>query len=145
MAGAYAIDVKISPWLYLCTILGAVFLAANKRRHELTLLRAGAANHRQILSEYSTHLLDQISSIVTACLVIAYSLYTFSGSNLPTNHAMMLTIPFVMYGIFRYLYLVYEKDEGGRPDELVVHDKPLIACMVLYMVTSMVLLAVFRK
>jgi 4-hydroxybenzoate polyprenyltransferase len=145
MAGAYAIEVKISPWLYLCAILGALFLATNKRRHELTLLRSGAAEHRKILSEYSTQLLDQMSSMVTACLVIAYSLYTFSANNLPTNHAMMLTIPFVMYGVFRYLYLVYEKDEGGRPDELVVHDKPLIACMTLYVVTSMVLLAVFRR
>jgi 4-hydroxybenzoate polyprenyltransferase len=144
MAGAVAIDVKISPWLYLCTILGALFLAVNKRRHELLILGEGAVDHRRILSEYSTQLLDQMSATVTACTVLAYSLYTFTADNLPANHVMMATIPFVIYGIFRYLYLVYRRDEGGSPDELVVRDKPLLACMALFLMTAMALLAIFR-
>ena len=144
IAGALAIGVPVSPWLYLCTGLGALFLAVNKRRHELVLLQNGAAEHRPILSEYSTHLLDQLSAMVTAATLIAYSLYTFSAENLPKNHIMMVTIPFVIYGLFRYLFLVYQKDEGGSPDEIVVRDRPLIACMALWICTAGVVLALFR-
>lgn len=144
MAGALAIHVPISPWLYLCTLLGALFLAVNKRRHELVLLQGGAADHRPILAEYSTPLLDQMSATVTSATVIAYSFYTFSADNLPANHVMMVTIPFVLYGLFRYLYLVYRRDEGGSPDELVVRDRPLIACVALWIVLAGTLLALFR-
>jgi 4-hydroxybenzoate polyprenyltransferase len=144
IAGALAIGVPVSPWLYLCTGLGALFLAVNKRRHELVLLQNGAAEHRPILQEYSTHLLDQLSAMVTAATLIAYSLYTFSAENLPKNHIMMVTIPFVIYGLFRYLFLVYQKDEGGSPDEIVVRDRPLIACMALWICTAGVVLALYR-
>jgi 4-hydroxybenzoate polyprenyltransferase len=144
IAGALAIGVPISPWLYLCTLLGALFLAVNKRRHELVLLQGGAASHRPILEEYSTQLLDQLSAMVTAATLIAYSLYTFSAENLPKNHVMMVTIPFVIYGLFRYLFLVYQKDEGGSPDELVVRDRPLVACMALWICTAGLALALFR-
>lgn len=144
MAGALAIGVPVSPWLYLCTGLGALFLAVNKRRHELVLLQNGAASHRAILDEYSTHLLDQLSAMVTAATLIAYSLYTFSADNLPKNHVMMVTIPFVIYGLFRYLFLVYQKDEGGSPDEIVVRDRPLILCMALWICTAGIVLALYR-
>jgi 4-hydroxybenzoate polyprenyltransferase len=144
IAGAIAIGVPISPWLYLCTLLGALFLAVNKRRHELVTLQSSAGHHRRILEEYSTHLLDQLSAMVTAATLIAYSLYTFSAENLPKNHVMMVTIPFVIYGLFRYLYLVYQKDEGGSPDEIVVRDRPLLVCMALWICTAGVVLAIFR-
>ena len=144
MAGALAIGVPVSPWLYLCTGLGALFLAVNKRRHELVLLQNNAVNHRPILQEYSTQLLDQLSAMVTAATLIAYSLYTFSAENLPKNHVMMVTIPFVIYGLFRYLFLVYQKDEGGSPDEIVVRDRPLIACMALWICTAGIVLALYR-
>jgi 4-hydroxybenzoate polyprenyltransferase len=144
IAGAFAIAVVISPWLYLCTILGALFLAVNKRRHELLLLGDAAQDHRRSLAGYSVQLLDQMSATATACTVIAYSLYTFTAENLPRNHVMMATIPFVLYGIFRYLYLVYERGEGGNPDEMIVRDAPLLACVGLFLLTSVVLLAIYR-
>ncbi len=107
MAGALAIDVPVSPWLYVVTALGALFLVIHKRRAELTLLEGAAANHRPILDEYTPGLLDQMASLVTASTLIAYGLYTFTAENLPDNDAMMLTIPFVLYGLLRYLYLVH--------------------------------------
>src|SRR5262245_5872683 len=126
VAGAVAIDVPISPWLYLCTILGALFLGLAKRRHELLLLGDGAASHRQILSEYTPGLLEQLITIVTAGLVMAYSLYTFSAENLPKDHSMMLTIPIVLFGIFRYLYLVHRREGGGSPEETLLTDLPML-------------------
>src|SRR2546428_12046434 len=111
LAGAVVIPVEISPWLYLVAILLSLFLALNKRRHELILLQEQASNHRQILKEYSLPMLDQMITIVTAGNFMSYSLYTFQG---PTgNHRLMLTIPFVLYGMFRYLYLVYMSMVGG--------------------------------
>ncbi len=144
MGGAFAISVPVSPWLYLCTVLGALLLAVNKRRHELLLLDADAVNHRPALAAYSLPLLDQMSSTVAAATVIAYSLYTFTAENLPTNHAMMVTVPFVLYGIFRYLFLVYRRDEGGSPDELLVRDLPLLACVALWLITAAGVLAIYR-
>lgn len=129
-AGAVAISVPISPWLYVVTILGALFIAISKRRHELLLLQSNAANHRKILEEYSVPLLDQMISVVTSATVIAYSLYTFSAENLPKNHAMMLTIPFLLYGIFRYLYLTHMKDVGGSPEEVLIADRPLLVTIL---------------
>jgi 4-hydroxybenzoate polyprenyltransferase len=126
VAGAVAIDVPISPWLYLCTILGALFLGLAKRRHELLLLGDEAASHRQILSEYTPGLLEQFITIVTAGLVMAYSLYTFSAENLPKDHSMMLTIPIVLFGIFRYLYLVHRREGGGSPEETLLTDLPML-------------------
>jgi 4-hydroxybenzoate polyprenyltransferase len=144
MTGALAIDVPISPWLYVVTALGALFLVIHKRRAELTLMEAGASNHRPILEEYSPELLDQIASLVTASTLIAYGLYTFSAKNLPTNNAMMLTIPFVFYGLLRYLYLVHQKHEGGSPEEVLLRDWPLIIDILLWLATSAIVLVAYR-
>ncbi|HWQ28568.1 MAG TPA: decaprenyl-phosphate phosphoribosyltransferase [Dehalococcoidia bacterium] len=145
MAGAVAIDVPISPWLYVVTALGALFLIINKRRAEILLLDADAGNHRPVLEEYSADLLDQMASTVTASTLIAYGLYTFTAEGLPENHSMMLTIPFVLYGIFRYLYLVHKKDQGGSPEEVLLRDVPLIICIVLWMATAAAVLIVNRE
>jgi hypothetical protein len=110
----------------------ALFLAIGKRRHELTYLAEGANSHRKILDEYSISFLDEMSRLVTTGALIAYSLYTFSATNLPSNHAMMLTIPFVIYGLFRYQYLIQVKGEGGAPDMLVYTDRPLLVDIVLW-------------
>lgn len=143
-AGAVAIDVPISPWFYTCTVLGALFLGFSKRRHELVLLEAGAVSHRRILEEYSPHLLDQMIGVVTTSTVVAYALYTFTEPSLPSNHAMMLTIPFVLYGIFRYLYLIHQKNEGGSPEEILLRDRPLIIDILLWLGVSMAILVAFR-
>jgi 4-hydroxybenzoate polyprenyltransferase len=145
MAGAYAIDVPISPWLYVVTALGALFLGINKRRAELELLQDGASNHRRILDHYSLPLLDQMASTVTAATLMAYGLYTFTAEGLPENHTMMLTIPFVLYGIFRYLYLVNVKKEGGSPEEVLLKDVPIIVCIIGWIATAMIVLLVARE
>lgn len=131
---------RFSPWLYLVVTLGALFLGFGKRRHELLLLENGADAHRAILAEYTVPFLDQLIGLVTSTMVIAYSLYTFSAPNLPANHAMMLTIPFVLYGLFRYLYLIHVKKEGGAPDELLLSDKPLLATGALWVLTVVIVL-----
>jgi 4-hydroxybenzoate polyprenyltransferase len=144
MAGALAIDVPISPWLYVVTALGALFLVINKRRAELILLEQDASRHRPILEEYTHDLLDQMASMVTASTVIAYGLYTFTADNLPENNSMMLTIPFVVYGLFRYLYLVHTRNEGGSPEEVLLRDWPLILDILLWLAASATILMVFR-
>jgi len=144
MAGAYAIDVPISPWLYVVTALGALFLAITKRRAEVTLLQDGAKDHRATLELYTPALVDQMTAMVTASTVIAYALYTFTAENLPENHAMMLTIPFVAYGIFRYLYLSLTRNEGGSPEEVLLKDVPLIVTILAWVATSMAVLTVYR-
>ena len=145
VAGAVVIDVPVSPWLYLCTVLGALFLGFAKRRHELLLLNDSASQHRQILQEYSPQLLDQAIAVVTSSIVMAYSLYTFSAEGLPSNGAMMLTIPFVLYGIFRYLYLTHLKNEGGNPEEILLRDKPLVLDIALWLAFSVAILYIFRQ
>ena len=142
VAGAVAIAVPISPWLYVLIGLGALFLGFGKRRAEIVLLNETAGQHRRVLAEYSATLLEELIAIVTATTVMAYSLYTFSAENLPKNHGMMATIPFVMYGLFRYLYLVYRKDEGGSPDQLLFTDRPLLICIVLWALTAVAILYV---
>jgi 4-hydroxybenzoate polyprenyltransferase len=144
MAGALAIDVPISPWLYVVTALGALFLGINKRRAEIELLQDGAGDHRKILDEYSVELLDQMASTVTAATLMAYGLYTFTAEGLPKNHSMMLTIPFVLYGIFRYLYLVNVRKEGGSPEEVLLKDVPIILCIIGWVVTAAAVLLVAR-
>ena len=139
-AGAVAIGVPVSPWLYVCTILLALFQALAKRRAEIMLLAESAGSHRRILEEYSATLLEEMIAVVTSSTVMAYSLYTFSAENLPRNHSMMLTIPFVLYGIFRYLYLVYRKNEGGSPEQLLLTDLPLLACIILWGLASIAIL-----
>jgi 4-hydroxybenzoate polyprenyltransferase len=136
---------RFSPWLYVCTTLLALFIGFGKRRAELTLLEDGAMSHRRVLEGYNLTLLDQLITIVCSTTVLAYSLYTFSAPNLPDNHTMMLTIPFVMYGIFRYLYLIQIKHEGGAPEELVLLDRPLQLTMGLYAVSILLIIYVIPK
>ena len=133
-AGAVAISVPISHWLLVCTTLLALFLAFCKRRHELTLLAERATDHRRILHEYSPYLLDQMIAVVTASTLIAYAAYATSAETAQRlgSTRMGLTIPFVLYGIFRYLYLVHQKQEGGSPAALLVTDVPLLACVALW-------------
>jgi 4-hydroxybenzoate polyprenyltransferase len=142
VAGAFAIEVQISPWLLICTILIALFLALSKRRHELVLLDREAENHRPILKEYTPQLLDQMIAVVTASTVISYCLYTVSSDTVAkfgtTN--LLFTVPFVLYGIFRYLYLVHQKDEGGSPEALIIKDKPLLVDLFLWIATAMLVL-----
>ncbi|HWC31211.1 MAG TPA: decaprenyl-phosphate phosphoribosyltransferase [Dehalococcoidia bacterium] len=144
LAGAYAIDVPTSPWLYVVTALGALFLAITKRRAEVSLLQGDATSHRSTLEQYTPALLDQMTAMVTASTVIAYALYTFTAENLPTNHMMMITIPFVAYGVFRYLFLSLTRDEGGSPEEVLLKDIPRILTVIGWVVTSMVVLTAYR-
>jgi 4-hydroxybenzoate polyprenyltransferase len=144
MAGALAIDVPISPWLYVVTALGALFLGINKRRAEIELLQDGAGDHRKILDEYSPELLQQMSATVTAATLMAYGLYTFTADGLPENHSMMLTIPFVLYGIFRYIYLVDAKKEGGSPEEVLLRDVPIMLTVIGWMATAATILLIAR-
>jgi len=141
-AGVIVTGVPFSPWLYVCTTLLALFISFSKRRHELLILEGTANEHRATLNEYTPHLLDEMISVVTSTTVIAYSFYTFSAPNLPPNHAMMLTIPFVLYGIFRYLYLIHVRNEGGTPEELVFKDKPLLLAIALWALTVLFVLYV---
>lgn len=145
-AGVVVVQVeRFSPWLYVCTTLLALFIAINRRRHELVLLAENASHHRRILDEYTVAFLDEMNGVVTASTLIAYSLYTFSAPNLPANHAMMLTIPFVLYGLFRYLYLVHVKGEGGAPDELILRDVPLFLTVVLWVLAVVLVLYVWPE
>lgn len=123
---------RFSPWMYVVTTLLALFIGFGKRRAELQQLSAGANNHRRVLDGYSIPFLDQLITIVSSSTILTYSLYTFSAPNLPENHGMMLTIPFVLYGLFRYLYLIQIKGEGGAPEELVLTDKPLQVTILLF-------------
>ena len=144
VSGAVVIDVPVSPWLYMCTILGALFLGFAKRRQEIVLLQGQAPDHRRVLEEYTPALLDQLIGVVASSTVVAYSFYTFSADSLPRNHAMMLTIPFVLYGVFRYLYLVYKKNQGGSPEEVLFTDTPLLLNIVLWLAVSASVLIAFR-
>ncbi len=132
VAGAVVISVPISPWLYVCTTLLALFIGISRRRHELILLAESANEHRASLNEYTLPLLDQMIAVVTSATIIAYSLYTFSAPNLPSNHTMMLTIPFVLYGLLRYLYLIHVEGKGGTPEEIFFSDLPLIIDLGLW-------------
>lgn len=123
---------RFSPWLYICMTLLALLIGFGKRRHELVLLEENASGHRQSLQDYNLPLLDHVISIVTASTLLAYALYTFSAPNLPANHTMMLTIPFVLYGIFRYLYLIHVRGMGGAPEEIVLSDRPLQAAIFFW-------------
>jgi len=137
IAGGEVIEVPISSWLLICTILLALFLALGKRRHELLLLEENAVQHRRILYEYSPGLLDQMISVATASTVIAYALYTMSAETIKKFNTdnLKYSIPFVLYGIFRYLYLIHQKSEGGSPEKILLNDKPLILNIILYLFT----------
>ena len=134
VAGAVAVNVEISHWLLVCTILLALFLALAKRRHELVMLADGATSHRAILREYSPYLLDQMIAVVTASTLIAYIFYTISPETEQKfgTQWLGLTIPFPLYGIFRYLYLVHRREGGGSPADLLLTDRPLLACVALW-------------
>jgi len=126
---------RFSPWLFVCMTFLALLFGFGKRRHELALLKENANSHRQSLEEYNLQLLDHAISIVTGSTILAYALYTFSAVNLPANHSMMLTIPFVLYAIFRYLYLIHVRGMGGAPEEIVFNDRPLQIAAALWALT----------
>ncbi|MEK7373106.1 MAG: decaprenyl-phosphate phosphoribosyltransferase [candidate division NC10 bacterium] len=142
VAGAVAIDVEISGWLLICTVLIALFLAVGKRRHEYLTLHGNAAAHRPILAEYSEGFLDQMIAVVTASTVTAYALYTMSPETVAKFHTRLLplTLPFVLYGIFRYLYLLYRRQLGGNPSDLLLNDRALLLNTVLWMLSLLVLI-----
>jgi 4-hydroxybenzoate polyprenyltransferase len=142
VAGGAAITVPVSHWLVLCTTLLALFLALGKRRHELVLLADQATEHRRILEDYSPYLLDQMISVVTASTLIAYAFYTISPETTEKfgTSLLSLTIPFPLYGIFRYLYLVHQKDLGGNPSDLLLGDRPLLACIGLWLITVILII-----
>lgn len=141
VAGALVIDVPVSPWLVLCTGLLALFLAAAKRRHELLLLREHSSDHRPVLSEYSAELLDSFMVTLSAATITSYALYTFFEERAP-GYSMMLTIPFVIYGVLRYQSLVLMRDSGGRPEEVLLSDRPILAAVGLWALASVVALYV---
>lgn len=134
VAGGLAIGVPISDWLLVCTILGALFLGLAKRRHELTLLADGATGHRRILEEYDPYLLDQMIAVVAAATLVAYIIYCASPETAEKfgTRWLVLTTPFPIYGIFRYLYLVHRRHGGGSPSDLLLRDRPLLGCVALW-------------
>ena len=141
VAGALAIDVHFSSWLLICTILLALFLSLAKRRHELVLLEGSAGEHRQILSEYTSYLLDQMISVVAASCVTAYAFYTMAPETVEKyrTERLALTIPFVLFGILRYLYLVHRREGGGSPTDVLFKDRPLLVAVALWAVTLVVI------
>jgi 4-hydroxybenzoate polyprenyltransferase len=162
IAGAAAVNVVISHWLLICTILLALFIALSKRRHELVLLEENAASHRAILTEYTPYLLDQMIAVATASTLMAYVLYTVDARTLKQfglqpelyaehgstmsvfqSYPLLYTIPCVIFGIFRYLYLVHQKGEGGNPDRIIISDRPFLINLLLWM--GIVALAVYLR
>ncbi len=143
VAGGLAIEVPISAWLLVCTTLLALFLGFGKRRHELTLLTDSATDHRKSLESYSTPFLDQMISVVTASTVVAYAFYTLSpevADHFGTRW-LSLTIPFVLYGIFRYLFLIFHKEMGGNPTRLMLTDPPLLVCVLLWLAAVLIIIS----
>ena len=139
-AGVVVIQVqRFSPWLYVVTTLLALFIGFGKRRAEITLLSSEANAHRKVLAGYNLNFLDHLITIVSASTILTYSLYTFSAPNLPDNHSMMLTIPFVLYGVFRYLYLIHVEQKGGAPEELALTDRPLQVDIILYGIATLII------
>jgi 4-hydroxybenzoate polyprenyltransferase len=136
----FTLDLTISPWLYVVTALGALFIALAKRRSELVAAGESSTEQRTILAEYSVGLLDQMIAIVAPATLIAYTLYAFGGAggapNVPDNNSMMLTVPFVAYGLFRYLYLLHRHNRGEAPEEILLSDKPLVVNIVLWLLTG---------
>jgi 4-hydroxybenzoate polyprenyltransferase len=144
-AGAVAIDVPISPWLYIATLLGALLIALGKRRTELETLGVEAAvGHRRNLQAYSIEFIDQLIMVISSAALMTYALYTFSAENLPKNHSMMLTIPVVLYGLFRYLFLVRDGDVGAAPEELLFRDRPLMLAVLVWAILAVALLYLGR-
>lgn len=144
-AGAVVINVPISPWLYVVTALGALFIALGKRRNELEVSGEHSSEQRDVLKEYSIQLLDHLIAVAAPATLLAYILYTFTAEGLPSNYAMMLTIPFVIYGLFRYLFLIYRKGMGENPEDIVLTDGPLIADVVLWLASAAAILLLYRN
>jgi 4-hydroxybenzoate polyprenyltransferase len=143
-AGSAVVEAqRFSPWLYVCMTMLALFLGFGKRRNELVVLNASAVHHRKVLQEYSPQLLDEMIALAASSFVIAYSLYTFSAANLPANKSMMLTIPFILYDIFRYLYLIHQKNKGGSPEEILIRDVPFVVSNLGWGATVLAVLYVF--
>jgi 4-hydroxybenzoate polyprenyltransferase len=144
-AGVSVIQVeRFSPWLYVVTTLFALYLGFGKRRAELSvLIPENTTSHRRVLAGYSIEFIDQLITIVSATTIIAYSLYTFSAPNLPENHTMMLTIPFVLYGIFRYLSLIQINKKGGEPEDLLLNDRPLQITIALWGIAVILIFYLF--
>lgn len=141
IAGGVLIHVPFTPWFLICTMLLSLFLAIGKRRNELTLLEGNTGSHRKVLDNYSITLLDQFNTIVTTATIISYSLFTFTSDR--TIH-LMWTIPLVIYGMFRYLYLIHMKDQGGSPDRVLFEDKPILITVTLYVISVITIFAIFE-
>lgn len=144
ISGAVVIGAAISPWLYIVTLLGALFLGLCKRRNELLLLDSAAADHRKNLASYTPSLVDSLTSIAASSTIMAYSLYTFTSPRLPADNLMMLTIPFVIFGLFRYLYLAHTQNAGGSPEEIFLKDKPLLGTIGLWILCTGLILSLRR-
>lgn len=136
-SGSVACQIHLSPWLILCTILISLFLAINKRKGELLTLKEGSSSHRKILNEYSIEFIDKMETIVTPSILISYCLYTFQSVQ---GTKMMLTIPFILYGIFRYQYLVIKDNVGGKPEDLFFKDIPFLINIVLWILSVLIIL-----
>ncbi|WP_036675028.1 MULTISPECIES: decaprenyl-phosphate phosphoribosyltransferase [Paenibacillus] len=141
IAGGVLIHVPFTPWFLICTMLLSLFLAIGKRRNELTLLEGNTGSHRKVLDNYSITLLDQFNTIVTTATIISYSLFTFTSDR--TIH-LMWTIPLVIYGMFRYLYLIHIKNQGGSPDRVLFEDKPILITVMLYVISVVTIFAIFE-
>jgi 4-hydroxybenzoate polyprenyltransferase len=142
VAGAVVIEVEISSWLLICTILIALFLALSKRRHELVILAQNSTDHRRVLGEYSPYFLDQMIAVVTASTLMSYTLYTLSPEVAKKfgNNDLVFTIPFVLYGIFRYLYLVHRQAKGGSPAHVLLTDRPLLLNILMWFLAIWIIL-----
>ena len=141
IAGGLVIDVSFTPWFLICTMLLSLFLAISKRRHELLLLKTTKGDHRKVLDKYSRELVDQMNSIVTTATIISYSLFTFTSGH--TIH-LMWTIPLVIYGVFRYLYLIHMENKGGSPEQVLIEDKHILITLIIYAILVVVILGVFE-
>jgi 4-hydroxybenzoate polyprenyltransferase len=141
LGGGLVIGVPFTPWFLLCTLLLALFLAVSKRKHEMHLLQNNKGSHRKVLEKYSPELLNQLNSIVTTATIMSYALFTFTS-----NHSVQLmwTIPIVIYGVFRYLYLIHMEDKGGSPERVLLEDKHILFTVVLYAITVIIVLTVFE-
>ena len=144
IAGAAVLQLPISNWLYICTGLGALFIALAKRRSELVMSGGDAGSRRGTLEHYTLDVLNQFITVVATAAILAYSLYTFTAPNLPKNLAMMVTIPFVVFGVFRYMYLVRVKNMGESPEDILITDAPLLIAIMLWLATAATILIMFR-
>jgi 4-hydroxybenzoate polyprenyltransferase len=146
LGGAAVLQVIITPWWLLCVLLLALFLGLGKRRNELLVLENGAGSHRRILEEYSHQLIDNLIVVVVACTILTYSLATFSAPSVPQEPFpfLMLSIPFVIYAMFRYMYLMYQRGEGGTPEEMLLRDRPLLTSILSWGTLVIAILLVFE-